>query len=73
MARSNKEVQRWLDKIKYDESSIAKSDKTGKMFYCVFCNHSKSNGCAISQKERVATTACAKAYNKWCSEVDNEN
>lgn len=59
----NTERQKSLDKKKWDKSVEMRVDMSGKMFYCTRCKKRKEDICTISHEQRVAESACAKAYN----------
>lgn len=66
MARTNKQIQIWLDKCKYSESKHKNYDMSGSMYYCNYCEHGSNHKCAIEHDTRVETSSCAKAYRIWC-------
>lgn len=56
-----RELQKKLDELKYFESSIARMDLSGKMFYCegCKCRDIYNNTCNAAQSYRESTCQCA--------------
>ena len=61
---TNKELQKKLDKNKWEESAREHCDLSGAMDYCAFCKAQHGEQCAASQPEREAGNLCSKAYNR---------
>lgn len=65
MAKTNKQIQKELDKQKYELSEQAGCDLSGKMPWCGCCESSEMDTCCISHKERVYDSKCAKAFKRF--------
>lgn len=63
---TNKQRQKALDSQKWYVSEAMNDDRSGKMGYCRFCEHSKNSegNCNVSHEERVSRCYCATAYNR---------
>lgn len=70
MAKSNKQIQTELDKIKWESSEFMGKDMSGRMDYCDWCDeaysepddNSLSSQCCLTHDEREKNCVCAKAY-----------
>ena len=61
---TNIKKQHCLDKAKYLESEHLKTDLSGNMSYCDFCEQQVNFKCQATQLDREMNCLCAKAYNK---------
>ena len=60
------DMQKTCDKSKYLESIKEGRDMSGAMDYCIECKHSTDDyHCNIEHEERVATSVCGRAYNRY--------
>lgn len=62
---TNKDRQRSLDRKKWLASEKLKSDMSGEMPYCDFCEHqTELLWCLCNQEQRESNCLCATAYNR---------
>lgn len=68
MAKSNKQIQKECDKLKWESSEFMGKDMSGRMDYCDYCNDGcpfadeyAPTLCYLTQEEREQQYACAKA------------
>lgn len=63
---TNLQRQKKLDKRKYLESEKLKTDLSGNMDYCDFCDQQANFRCRATQLDREMNCLCAKSYNRKC-------
>ena len=65
---TNLQRQKQLDKAKWLESESFKTDLSGNMGHCDYCEFQNNFHCPISQLDREMNCICAKSYNKMTKE-----
>lgn len=61
---TNLQRQKKCDERKYLESEKLKTDLSGNMDYCDFCDQQANFRCRATQLDREMNCLCSKAYNR---------